>query len=69
MKEADVYDIYIQRAYAEKEYDEVIYAFLDILEYDATILKPETYNICLYSNKNIMKDKIYFDLLQVILLI
>jgi hypothetical protein len=66
-KEEQIYDIYIQTAYANKESDEVVNAFLEILNYNQTNLEGETYNICLYSNKLFAKDKIYYDILKLIL--
>jgi hypothetical protein len=64
-KETYIYDLYIEKAYLNKDYDEAVNAFLDILDYDETILNAETYNILLYVNKQFLKDKIYFEVLQV----
>ena len=52
-------------AYENKEYDEIVNSFLDILDYETTILDSNSYNLALYCNNNLINDKIYFEIIQV----
>jgi hypothetical protein len=54
-----VYDLYIKHAYNNKEYDQCVNAFLDIIDYNDTVLDLETYKKIIYSNVNFVKDKIF----------
>lgn len=65
-KPNSIYNIFIQAAYKNKEFDQCVNAFLDILDYQETVLDVETYKKVIYSNANLLKDKIFIELLEVI---
>jgi hypothetical protein len=64
-KETYVYDIYIQTAFRNKDYDECLNSFLDILDYKENILEKSTLTAVIYSNlKHFEKDKIFIELFE-----
>jgi len=60
------YNIYIKNAYKNKEIDLCADVFLDILDYQETILSVDSYRMIVYSNKRFVKDKIFVELFEVI---
>lgn len=54
-------------AFANKDYDECINSFLDILDYKdkENQLKPMTLNKIIYSNKMLIKDSIFVEIFEV----
>jgi hypothetical protein len=65
-KEAKIYDILIQTAFANKDFNAAVEAFLDILDYKNTKLQYETYVKLIYSNEQLLlKDTVFVELLEV----
>ncbi len=52
-------------AFEKKEYKECVNCFLDILDYEETLLNKNTYLFAIYSNENLVKDHIFVKLFQV----
>lgn len=64
-----MYDMFLDLAFKNKDNDSIINCFLDILDYENIQLKPETYAFVAYSNKDLLKDKVFYQILKVIFVI
>lgn len=60
-----MYDQAIEILYKNKDYEFAIEVFLDVLDYDTTILNAKTFNIVLCSNDKFFKDKMLKELIEV----
>lgn len=67
-KEAIIYDIFIENAIIKKDIDSAIQAFLDILDYNQTILNLRTYNMLISTYDLFLQDTNLFNLFEVILI-
>lgn len=64
-KEPLFYDIFIKNAFINKENDLIIEAFLDILDYDETVLTIKSYNVLISTYEYFLQDTHLFKLLEV----
>jgi len=61
-----VYDIYIENAIIKKDFESAIQAFLDILDYNETVLSLRTYNMLISTYDLFLQDAPLFNLFEVI---
>lgn len=59
-----MYDIYIKNAFEQKDYEECVNSFLDILDYKNNILHEDSYKMVLIANNNLIKDKIFYQIYE-----
>jgi len=60
-----IYDIFIENAIIKKDNNSAIEAFLDILDYNETLLKLKTYNILISTYEMFLLDSQLFDVFEV----